>query len=60
MPTEPIGPESLTQPPLHVAARLVTQEFPDCLAAFLAGSVIREEHTPTSDLDMVIVTESDA
>ncbi|HEY9844037.1 MAG: nucleotidyltransferase domain-containing protein [Candidatus Sericytochromatia bacterium] len=50
----------LTQPPLHVAARLVTQEFPDCLAAFLAGSVIREEHTPTSDLDMVIVTESDA
>lgn len=50
---------SLTQPPLQVAARLVTEDFAGCAAAFLAGSVIREEHTETSDLDIVIVTEQD-
>lgn len=53
-------PLPLTQPPLQVAGRLVTQDFEGCLAAFLAGSVIRQEHTSTSDLDIVIVTEADA
>ncbi len=51
--------DALTQPPLQVAARLVTTEFSGCLAAFLAGSVIREDHTSTSDLDIVIVTEKE-
>lgn len=51
--------DALTQPPLQVAARLVTSEFSGCLAAFLAGSVVRDEHTSTSDLDIVIVTEQD-
>lgn len=49
----------LTQPPLQVAARLVSSEFANCLAAFLAGSVVRDEHTPTSDLDIVIVSLED-
>jgi predicted nucleotidyltransferase len=31
------------------------RRFPECLAAFLAGSSSRGEATPTSDLDLVIV-----
>lgn len=60
MPSEPGEGQALTQPPLQVAVRLVQQEFEPCLAAFLAGSVVRQEHTATSDLDIVIVTEADS
>ena len=35
----------------------VERDFPECLAAFLAGSVIRGDATKTSDLDIVIITE---
>ena len=42
------------------AARAFLQaHFPNCLAAFLAGSVVRGEATPTSDLDLVILTEQE-
>src|SRR5437764_5257361 len=37
--------------------RFVEAEFPECRAAFLAGSVLRGEGTPTSDLDIVIITD---
>ena len=36
------------------AKRFVDEYFPRCEAAVLAGSVIRGEETPTSDLDIVI------
>lgn len=51
--------EYLTQPPLHVASKLIQNEYPACLASFLAGSVVRKEHTASSDLDIVIVTLQD-
>lgn len=44
--------------PVEVAAKVV-QLYPAAEAIFLAGSVIREEHTASSDLDMVVVTEQD-
>ncbi|MCM3744896.1 nucleotidyltransferase domain-containing protein [Sporosarcina luteola] len=36
------------------AKRFVDEYFPRCQAAVLAGSVVRGEETPTSDLDIVI------
>ena len=42
---------------LEAAQRFVEQAFPECDAAFLAGSIVRGEATATSDLDMVIVTK---
>lgn len=48
----------MTHPQL-VATRLVQNRYPGCLVAFLAGSIVRGEGTPTSDLDLVIVTEQD-
>lgn len=44
--------------PVEVAAE-VAELYPSAGAIFLAGSVIREEHTVTSDLDIVVVTEHD-
>ena len=41
------------------ALAFLQDHFPDCLAALLAGSVVRGEATPTSDLDIVIFTEQD-
>jgi predicted nucleotidyltransferase len=38
------------------AARFVRTRFPECLAAFLGGSVVRGEATATSDLDIVVIT----
>jgi hypothetical protein len=38
------------------AAAFINRRFPECLAAFLAGSASRGEATRTSDLDIVIVT----
>lgn len=40
------------------AADLINSHFPppDCLAAFLAGSVVRGETTCTSDPDLVIIS----
>jgi predicted nucleotidyltransferase len=44
----------------HIAAAqaLVEQKFPDCDAAFLVGSTVRSEATPTSDLDIVVISRS--
>jgi len=48
----------MTHPQL-VATRLVQNRYPGCLLALLAGSIVRGEGTPTSDLDVVIMTEQD-
>lgn len=40
--------------PLKVANNFVTQFYPNCLGAILAGSIVRGEGTSTSDLDIVI------
>lgn len=40
---------------LEAAHAFVAHRFPNCSAAFLAGSVVRGEATSTSDLDIVIV-----
>lgn len=48
--------------PLHsaeVTARQIAQRYPDAEAIFLAGSIVRGDGTPTSDLDIVIVTTMD-
>lgn len=36
------------------AKRFVDEYFPHCQAAVLAGSVVRGEETPTSDLDIIV------
>src|SRR6476659_10176637 len=43
---------------VNAGRSFVERYFPECSAAFLGGSVIRGEATPTSDLDIVIVTTS--
>ncbi|MBD3109177.1 nucleotidyltransferase domain-containing protein [Bacillus sp. AGMB 02131] len=40
--------------PLQAAHLFVEKHFPDCHGALLAGSVIRNQATETSDLDLVI------
>ena len=42
--------------PIAAARALVDERFPECLAAFVAGSVVAGRGTPTSDLDMVVIT----
>jgi len=42
--------------PVAAARALVEERFPECLAAFVAGSVIEGRGTRSSDLDMVIIT----
>lgn len=42
-------------PAIDAATNLVQRDFPACLAAFLAGSVVRGEATATSDLDIMII-----
>src|SRR5579864_1959692 len=37
----------------------INLHYPDSLAAIVAGSAIRGEATPTSDLDIVVITERD-
>ncbi|KAA0948532.1 nucleotidyltransferase domain-containing protein [Sporosarcina sp. ANT_H38] len=43
--------------PVEAAKRFITEKFPDCQAALLAGSVVRGEATATSDLDVVVFDE---
>ncbi|MGM0903690.1 MAG: nucleotidyltransferase domain-containing protein [Bacillota bacterium] len=40
--------------PFEVARKIVEKHFPTCQGALLAGSVVRNEATETSDLDIVI------
>lgn len=50
-------PESLDS--AKTTARQIAQRYPDAEAIFLAGSIVRGDGTPTSDLDIVIVTTMD-
>jgi hypothetical protein len=45
--------------PIAAASALIEERFPECLAAFVAGSVLEGRGTPTSDLDMVVITLSE-
>ncbi|WP_066052751.1 nucleotidyltransferase domain-containing protein [Robertmurraya korlensis] len=40
--------------PIEAAKQFINERFPYCQGAILAGSVVRGEHTETSDLDIVI------
>jgi predicted nucleotidyltransferase len=40
--------------PIEAAQRFINERFSSCQGALLAGSVVRGEHTETSDLDIVI------
>ena len=40
----------------EAARAFVNERFPNCLVAFLGGSVVRKEATELSDLDIVIIT----
>ncbi|MBD1382221.1 nucleotidyltransferase domain-containing protein [Metabacillus arenae] len=40
--------------PKEAAVQFVKKYFPDCQGAILAGSIVRDEETETSDLDIVI------
>ncbi|MBW8352046.1 nucleotidyltransferase domain-containing protein [Bacillus sp. IITD106] len=40
--------------PIHAAKQFITERFPNCHGALLAGSIVRGEETETSDLDIVI------
>jgi predicted nucleotidyltransferase len=42
--------------PMEAARAFIERYFPECAAAFLAGSVVRGEGTATSDLDIVVIT----
>lgn len=44
--------------PIEAANHFVNQFFPNCQGALLAGSVVRNEATETSDLDIVIFEKS--
>ena len=45
----------MTKDPVAVARTLLARRYPSAAVSFLAGSVIRGEHTATSDLDIVVV-----
>ncbi|WP_407272374.1 nucleotidyltransferase domain-containing protein [Radiobacillus sp. PE A8.2] len=40
--------------PIEAAKLFINKHFPDCDGALLAGSVVRGQHTKTSDLDIVV------
>lgn len=50
---------SASKPDPQDTAQKIADGYPAALAVFLAGSVVRQEHTHTSDLDIVVVTEHD-
>ncbi len=45
-------------PASEAAGKYIEEYYPDCRAAILAGSVVRGEATATSDLDLIIISES--
>ncbi len=45
-------------PPKEAAQKYIEEYYPDCRAAILAGSVVRGEATATSDLDIIIITNT--
>ena len=47
----------MTRPaPQTAAAALIEARYPECDAAFMAGSIVRGEGTATSDIDLVVIT----
>ncbi len=42
--------------PVTAARNFVARHFPECAAAFLGASVLGDQATRTSDLDIVVVT----
>jgi hypothetical protein len=42
--------------PVDAARSLVEERYPECLAAFAGGSLMRGEGTSTSDIDLLVVT----
>ena len=51
--------QHMRDPAQPTAARLVAELFPHARAAWLGGSVARGAATPTSDLDIVVLTADD-
>ncbi|MFZ4715426.1 MAG: nucleotidyltransferase domain-containing protein [Bacteriovoracaceae bacterium] len=43
--------------PQETAQKIYLEKFPDCAGILLAGSVMRGEGTPSSDLDIVVIYE---
>ena len=41
----------------ETSLQIISARFPECRAAFLAGSVVRGDATPTSDLDIVVIID---
>jgi predicted nucleotidyltransferase len=41
--------------PVDVAKNFVTEKYPDCQVAFVAGSFNRGEETSTSDIDLIVL-----
>ena len=46
----------MTKEVVQIAQSLLADRYHDCYAAILAGSILRGEATPTSDLDLVVLT----
>ena len=40
---------------VEIAGIIRAQRYPEAMTMFLAGSLVREEGTPYSDLDLVVV-----
>ena len=40
---------------LLVAKAIFTERFPDAACAFIAGSIVTGQGTPSSDIDMVVI-----
>lgn len=43
----------------ETASDFIAQKYPGALCAFIAGSVVRGDHTATSDIDLVVMFPSD-
>ncbi|MCH5586362.1 nucleotidyltransferase domain-containing protein [Shimazuella sp. AN120528] len=43
---------------MEAAKKFISENYPDCRVAILAGSVVRGEETDQSDLDIVIIDDS--
>ena len=56
-PLRPHGSPATRPNPVVAGRAFVEGHFPECRAAFVAGSFLRGEATPTSDLDIVVVDD---
>ena len=50
--------EGLRTDYMEVSERLLAEKYPDATCAFVAGSIVRGQASPTSDIDLVVVYES--